>query len=68
ILSYLSFSVPVIIAGVLVNTMGLALASYWYGGVLMLLAAAALIGTWITPAGLRDGALPHKSAKTAAPQ
>lgn len=49
ILSYLSFSLPVILAGVLVNTMGLAVASYWYGGVLMLLAAAALIGTSLSP-------------------
>ncbi|HUH39853.1 MAG TPA: MFS transporter [Castellaniella sp.] len=45
ILSYLSFSVPVIIAGILVNVMGLAAASYWYGGGLMFLAAAALIGS-----------------------
>jgi hypothetical protein len=49
ILSYLSFSLPVILAGVLVNTMGLAVASYWYGGVLILLAAAALIGTSLSP-------------------
>src|SRR6185312_2685968 len=49
ILSYLSFSLPVILAGVLVNTMGLAVASYWYGGVLILLAATALIGTSLSP-------------------
>ncbi len=45
ILSYLSFSLPVIIAGILVNTLGLTTASYWYGGGLMCLAAAALLGT-----------------------
>jgi hypothetical protein len=45
ILSYLSFSLPVIIVGILVNTLGLTAASYWYGGGLMCLAAAALVGT-----------------------
>lgn len=59
ILSYLSFSLPVIIAGVLVNTLGLTAASYWYGGTLMLLALAALIGTRLFPV---DGAATRTSA------
>lgn len=49
VLSYLSFSLPVIMAGILANAFGLIAASYYYGAALILLAAAALIGTWLFP-------------------
>lgn len=49
ILSYLSFSVPVLIVGVLTSTFGLITASYCYGATLIVLAAAALIGASLTP-------------------
>lgn len=62
ILSYLSFSIPVIIAGVLVNILGLAAASYWYGAALMVLAATALIGIRLFP---MDGDTPQQAAAPA---
>lgn len=49
ILSYLSFSLPVIMAGVLVSAFGLITASYCYGAALIVLAAAALLGTQLFP-------------------
>lgn len=51
ILSYLSFSLPVIMAGVLVSAFGLIAASYCYGAALIVLAAAALLGTQLFPVG-----------------
>lgn len=49
ILSYLAFSLPAILAGVLTNALGLTAASYYYGAALIVLAAAALIGTRLFP-------------------
>lgn len=49
ILSYLAFSLPAILAGVLTSALGLTAASYYYGTALIVLAAAALIGTRLFP-------------------
>lgn len=45
ILSYLAFSLPAIAAGLMTQHMGLEATTYVYGGMLMLLAALALLGT-----------------------
>lgn len=49
ILSYLSFSVPVLMAGFLTNAFGLITASVYYGGALIVLAVAAWVGTRSMP-------------------
>lgn len=49
ILSYLSFSVPVLMAGVLTSSFGLTTASIYYGVTLIVLAGAALVGIRLFP-------------------
>jgi MFS family permease len=47
ILSYLAFALPALAAGSLTQHLGLLVATHWYGGVLILLASAALVGVLV---------------------
>lgn len=46
VVSYLAFSVPAVIAGVAVDRYGLPDATYGYGAVVILLAAATAVAVW----------------------